>query len=174
VYQPLDADLTTLATNGFGTGANQVVQLDSNGFIPPAISKISFRATKGGTNQTITAAVTTKITFTTEDFDVGSYYDNTNSKWTPPAGTCCIFATVQNASTATSGDTLVVTIYKNGVAFRNWSISQAGNNSNGIQAQLIDQCSGTDFYEVYMTIGGTGSKTVSGGIAASAFEGYML
>lgn len=33
-YQPLDADLTTLATNGFGSSANKIPQFDSSGWLP--------------------------------------------------------------------------------------------------------------------------------------------
>jgi hypothetical protein len=33
-YQPLDSDLTTLASNGFGSSANKIPQFDSSGWLP--------------------------------------------------------------------------------------------------------------------------------------------
>jgi hypothetical protein len=78
----------------------------------------SFSAHKNGTPQLFVTNVNTKVTFTTEAYDVGSYYDAANSKWTPPAGGVLLVAAVTMDATFTTVNNWYLFIYKNGAAFK--------------------------------------------------------
>lgn len=127
-----------------------------------------FSAHKNGTDQTgIVASTFTKITFTTELFDVGSYYDAANSKWTPPAGIVLVTAGVASLGVVANASTYVI-LYKNGTRFRD-SISVPGgtNTSNGLA--VIEQANGTDYYEIYIFTGSAGTATALGNPTSNSF-----
>jgi hypothetical protein len=183
-----DASLTQIAAGGLASGQHTKWQYNSTldggtgGFVLVSAStpivKYAFSAHKNGTNQTgIASSVATKITFTTEAFDVGSYYDAANSKWTPPAGMVCLTAHCLGTTTNMSDNaTQAVYIYKNGAAIRQTSCPQPGTaNPLGNYISTIDQANGTDYYEVYWLGNGGGSnRTVDGSIIATYFQGWFL
>jgi len=107
-------------------------------YFAPSV-RASFFARKSA-NQSAIAGLT-KITFNTEEFDVGSCYDTTNNRWTPPAGTCQIMICLHFSSIASPPDGYVI-LYKNGAIYRS---SNFGTHT----LTVIDQCNGTDYYEVY-------------------------
>lgn len=132
-----------------------------------------FSANKNATAQTGIASVTfTKLTFTTEEFDNGSYYDAVNSKWTPPIGKCRISATALTTHTSTGSNQLA--IYKNGV------VAKAGLNANtalantGVSVSGVFDCSGTDYFELYLYATSATTAAVNGGIDNTHFEGEMV
>lgn len=136
----------------------------------------SFAANKNGVNQTAIPSVTwTKVTFGTEDFDEGSHYDASNSRWTPPAGKVRISAAVYVSDGVVDQAQSLLAIYKNGSAFRYVAIANAsGANGFVLNGSYLDNANGTDYYEIYVNCGGAGDKTVHGSQAYSFFQGQTL
>jgi hypothetical protein len=142
-------------------------------------SQPAFSAHKNGTNQgSIATATFTKVTFETEVFDVGGFYNNASgasgSRWTPPAGKVMVIANVFWSAGTTSG-TFIASIYKKGVRFKdNFVFNPTATAAFGNQVVIIDDADGTDYYEAFV-FGATGtSLTVDGTISATYFMGYML
>lgn len=139
--------------------------------------KYCFRAHKNGTNQTgITTGTPTLVTFGTEDFDIGSYYNTTNSRWTPPAGKYIINAYITQA-TANMVDTarIGLYIYKNGSAiqFAPEAVSGSGIvQGHGITG-IVD-ADGDDYFEIYATFSGGGDKTIDGTAIQTFFSGWEV
>lgn len=103
---------------------------------PSPAERSSFSARKSVTQTGIN--ISALITFDTETFDVGSFYGS--NRWTPPSGTVILTATL-SFSDISAGDGYVH-IYKNGSVYR---VSDIGVHT----LTIIDQCNGTDYYEVY-------------------------
>lgn len=137
-------------------------------------AKASFSAHKNAVDQTGIADVTqTKVTFGTEVYDVGGYFDAaTNYRWTPPAGKVRLIFGARLAGTTPA--TTVVYIFKNGANFR-----QLVNNNFVSDDMLLvvvdDDANGTDYYEafVYMDVA-SGTVTVRGATTDTWFSGTML
>ncbi len=139
-------------------------------------SKASFHANKNGTDQTGLAANTeTKVTFTTEVFDIGSYYDAANSKWTPPAGKVLIGGMLFFTAGTVAAGTIEAVIYKNGAAvfyFIGTIVTTSGVQS--VYVETLDDANGTDYYELYGQAGGAGTKTVDGRGTLTYFWGTAI
>lgn len=135
-----------------------------------------FSANKNGTNQTgITSATWTKVTFDTEDWDEGSHYDTTNSRWTPPPGKVRIAAAVYVSVGVVDQAQSILAVYKNGSAYRYVAIANAsGTNGFVLNGAVIDSANGADYYEIYINSAGAGDKTVSGSQAYTFFQGELL
>jgi hypothetical protein len=134
--------------------------------------RASFCANKNGTNQTISFDTWTKVTLTTEKWDTGSYYDAANSKWVPPAGKVRLSAHVY--AYGTTGTTfLAVKLYKNGSAFSYGGIV-TGSGALLLVVAALDNPNGTDYYELYCYVSGTGTATISGSIVETTFEGEQI
>lgn len=161
-------DLTGFAvTNSF----NSVKVFDPIGTISP---KPAFSATKNGTSQTgIASATQTKVTFTTEDFDQGGYYDSTNSRWTPPAGVVRISACISANNSLTTDTGLINSIYKNG-AFLKRSQNTVANTFGNAVVSIVDLANGTDYYEVYVNGTSGGTFDVAGATWNTYFQGEAI
>ena len=87
--------------------------------IDARLPKIAFSAYMGST-QSIPDSTPTKVQFGTEDYDVGSYYDNaTNYRFTPlVAGYYLITGRVQLGSLSTAGALGLLEVYKNGSSYK--------------------------------------------------------
>lgn len=138
----------------------------------------SFSAHKNGVDQTgISSGVDTKVTFGTEVFDVGSYFDSaTNSRWTPPAGKVMITAQLWITGTFTgSTGATNLNIYKNGSLFRAGFFYTGGTNASVATCTIIDNPNGTDYYEVYVNqTTSSGTVTVKGAATWTFFMGTLL
>ena len=135
---------------------------------PPAgggsATPTGFRASKGGTNQTgITAAVNTKVTFPTEEYDHGGFYDPILSRWTPPAGIVHITGEIYYSSGPTAGSGMYLLVYKNGALLKRGSTVSA-YAVDGVNVDVDDMANGTDYYELF-TIYNAGSAAAISGIA---------
>jgi hypothetical protein len=141
-----------------------------------ALSVVGFRATKGGTAQTNVATglgtVFTKIIFPTEDYDLGSYYDAPNSRWTPPAGLVHIDVALHATNTVPVTQ-FYVYVYKNGVALER-GLGTSGVATSGTQVSVDDVANGTDFYEVYVTHNAGANITIDGTSAFTFFNGHPV
>ena len=134
-----------------------------------------FHATKGSTDQTGIVDVTdTKITFTTESYDGGGYYDAANSKWTPPAGAVRISAGIYFTGTIASAAIAKLHIYKNGSVFKTTYSASASTGVRNMVITCVDVADGDDYYEVYGQCDVTGTVTANGAQTNSWFEGEVI
>jgi len=137
--------------------------------------KPAFSAHKNGTDQTgITSGANTKITFGTEAYDIGSYYDAANSKWTPPAGRVALSATLYVTANVVDGNLYLGMIFKNGGLYKIRYEVSANAVTQGVSVYCEDDANGTDSYEVYFNGAGAGNKTISGQTFDSYFQGHVL
>jgi hypothetical protein len=137
---------------------------------------ISFSANKGGVDQNFATGTLTKITFTTEDWDVGGYYDAVNSKFIPPAGKYLLTVSLGYSGGLVDQSPYVVYIYKNGSAHRAATTLYSGTGVQGFTATIaaVVDANGSDFFEAYAAGQGTGTKTVNGVTALSYMTGARL
>jgi hypothetical protein len=140
-------------------------------------SKPCFSANKNGTHQTgVPSATDTKVTFTTEEFDNGGYYDAANSKWVPPAGIARVTVGIAftNANMV-DGSGFRAEIWKNGVKFReSFSVTASTGAQGPAHCSCLIPVNGTDYIEAYARCDGAGDKTVSGNTIVSFFCGEMV
>lgn len=127
----------------------------------------AFVANKGGTPQTVPAVTATVVTFASEEFDAGGRFSG--SQWTPAPGLYRLCASIMFFG-STPAATNSLRIRKNGVAVRQvQELSQDGTNTLAISCLV--QASGTDTFDVAVSLGGSGDKTIVGGEANTWFEG---
>ena len=138
----------------------------------PAAAK--FSAWKNGTDQTgILSATYTKVTFGTEYFDIGGYYDTSTSRYTPPAGYYHFTATIYHTANIVDQQEYIAAIYKNGVSVLEFSLRASGTGPQLAAVFGTLQANGTDYFEAYTYGGGAGNKTVSGGFY-TRFEAFAV
>jgi hypothetical protein len=78
-------------------------------------SQPGFSASKNTVDQTgIATGTFTKLTFPTEEWDDGGFYDAPNSKWTPPSGLVHITGGARMTAGVVDQAIMVVTLYKDG------------------------------------------------------------
>jgi hypothetical protein len=129
-------------------------------------------------NQTgVVSATPTKILFDTETYDVGSFFDAaTNHRWTPPAGTVALSASMYGTGTIASGSSTALFLYKNGA--QAFQINAFGATGAGFaNGTFFDRANGTDYYEVFAYITTTsGTVTLSAATAPllNFFQGFWI
>lgn len=133
-----------------------------------------FLATKsgspGGDQGSIASLTATLITFGTEVYDTGSYYDTGTSTWTPPAGYVRIAARASLSGT-TASTTMWVAIYKDGNTLSKF-VCQSGT---WIAACRVDDyADGNNAYTVYCYGTTAGTITVSGDAKYTEFSGIRF
>jgi hypothetical protein len=133
----------------------------------------SFFASKNATDQTgIASATYTKVAFTTAISNVGGYYDATNSKWTPPAGSYLVNAAFLLSAGIVDQARAAILIYKNGTVYRaSWN-GLSGTSNQSIVANVPIEAGGSDYFEIFAFIDGAGDKTINGSEVYSWFSGY--
>ena len=168
-FQPLDADLTSIAAAA--TNAAFYYRVGSGNWQPVVIGTgLSFSsgtlsstaavsgAARGFTaysaaNQTINSATWTKLVLGTTSYNNGSYYDTAQSRYTPPAGETGFTISVL-CETLVLGSNAYVALYKNGTLLR----FAANNTTDGsVLGSFFDQANGTDYYEAWVFATSTGS-----------------
>ncbi len=115
-------------------------------------SEPSFQARRGGGNQTgVVPGVFTKVQLNVEEWDVGSYYDNTtNFRFTPLiAGKYQVNFQVTLLSMA-GGVAIMAEVQKNGTGFKRGRNIVGGANTAGVSlACLVDMNGSTDYIEFF-------------------------
>lgn len=135
-------------------------------------TRASFKVHKNGTHQTINTTTPTKLTWSTEAFDVGSYF--ASDKWTPPAGTAILTAAAVTRTDYTDSETFYVRIYKNGSFFAGAHGDGASNLVAGASVSVVDQCNGSDYYEVYVASAAETTWLIEGASQYTFFSGSMI
>lgn len=176
-FAPLDSPAfignPTAPTAGQGDNDTSIA---TTAFVQTAMGSggqaVDFRAWKNNVAQAIPGSAYTKLTFSTEVFDRGSYYDPALSRWTPPAGYVHISVAVfVNGLVAGGQNYLGIT--KNGAAAAFHVAGMlAASTSDGLSLGVDDICNGTDYYEVILFTSGTG-PSVDGG-TPTFFCGHVI
>lgn len=124
----------------------------------------SFLAHKNSVNQvSISSATDVKITFPTEEWDTGGYYDAATSQWTPPAGKWRVSAMIGFAATnGLDNEDLIVRLYRDGVNFKQFIAHRGGNTADSVLLSTLVSASGSNVYEVYAFKSGAGDGEVLG------------
>ncbi len=168
----LVAGIVELATN-----AETIEGSDANRVVSPAslkASRIAFKAHKNNVVQTIAANTFTDVTFGTEEFDVGSYYDLATSRWTPPAGIYRVSFVARVDTGIADGEAVVVAIYKNGSIVAANNAKQSGSTATSSLVTTLVQVNGTDYINAVILGSGSGGKDVSGLPAYTHFSGEAI
>lgn len=160
-----------------GTANQIIVTNDGDGTITLSLATFpKFSAHKNGTDQTSVATATpTKVTFTTEEYDVGSAYDAPNSKWIPGIIGKAHIDIYLEWTSSVDQKAHIVYIYKNGAAYKGGAINSSGTGYHYTTLScnvLVDAV--TDYFEVYAYQETGGNKTISGRVVHTWFMGHML
>jgi hypothetical protein len=161
-----------LTAGNVTTNANLTGDVTSVGNVATITALSRFSATKGGTNQTgIVDSTITQVTFSTEDYDIGSRF--ASDAWTPPAGPIVMSAGYLAVGTITVGNAAVIVIRKNGSDFRKSTFS-ASTDLVGCQiCGIEDVANGTDVYTIWCNIDVTsGTGTIAGQTTNTWFNGH--
>jgi hypothetical protein len=128
----------------------------------------AFSAYKATTNQTVTSAVWTKVTFNTEEFDTASNF--ASDRFTPTtAGYYQVNSTIA-ANAGSAGDSYMA-FYKNGSAYKVFALTAtlAYGQFNG--GCVVYFNGSTDYLEVYVNKTGSGTVSVIAGQPDTWFNG---
>ncbi len=154
-----------------GTGATQ------SGF--GGVNTPSFSAKMSSGQDIGYTGVWTKLNFTNEQFDIGSYYDATNSRFTPPSGKYFVYYSIfYYGSIGNTLSYLYSQIYKNGSGVST-SRGRYNSTSTNFSAMTLTngqifELNGTDYLEAYalsdnVSVGSTIVDNVS-----SIFGAYKI
>jgi len=136
----------------------------------------SFSVHKNNFNQNgLSAAIWTKITWTTKEFDTNGDFDIiTNDRFTPTVADKYILSASIGITAATEGDLLRVAIYKNGLGHKLTGM-EAGSPTPIIALNLtatVDANGTTDYFEVFAYLQGGGN--ISGNKQETFFTGARV
>lgn len=171
---------TTTGAAIIGGGAGVAGRVSADNF--RATNQPCFSAHKNGTHQTgITDGTFTKVTLTTEAFDIGSFYDAANSRWTPPAGMVAIdggifVGATTGAELMTTNGAVVLSLYKNGVRYKdsNTFVAALGAGFAATTLGIVDRANGTDYYELFIFGTTTTTFRVDGTANNTYFMGSVI
>lgn len=138
-----------------GTGTTGAVVNFQRHYPPPL-----FRARKT-TTQTINNSVTTKVTYTTEDFDTDGFYDPSTSRFQPSIpGYYQLTATIRLQGVI-NNHRLDMAFYINGVE----DIASGGNqqeaNDSGMSITALLYLNGSQYVEVYVNQNSGGNRSTN-------------
>ena len=165
------------ANLNIAAAADVQAQTSTTTLLTPAslAQKVSFRARSAGDQTGIADSTYTKATLATEDWDVGSCYDTSLSRWTPPAGKVVMHFGLAITGTWLAGANVQAALYKNGAIYNFGASPNAASTSQNLcQGVAVDNANGTDYYEVY-GFADVSASTASfvAGIPQTYFEGWQ-
>ena len=135
----------------------------------------AWKAHKGSGDQTgIASGAWTKVTFGSEVFDTLDIYNAGASSVTPRVGIYEFRATLSITGGVVDSGLYGAAIYKNGTRIAEAIINASGTDQISPSVSCFDYTDGSGTYEVYVFGNGTGTKTVSGNVAATWFEGRYV
>lgn len=172
VYNPASARVGAKGDKGEAGDQGEIGPQGSSFIGIGAMAECAFNAKYSGTFA-VTSASTALLPVATENFDVGSFYNNTttNYKWTPPSGVVQINGMARGLSNGASQSfTGALILLKNGSEVIRAGLTFAGSGSPNEPAATIayvDEANGTDYYQ--LAVAGVASFT--GNVIAVDFSG---
>ena len=137
----------------------------------------AFSVTKGGTNQTgVVSGTATKVTWSTEEFDVGGVF--ASDKFTcDVAGKYHFYFALKLTGNVLYDN--AVYLYKNGssVKYANYFIAYDSGANTGVPTMQLEatlDLAVSDYVEVYVHQESSSDQTIDGGTSATWFTGYKV
>jgi hypothetical protein len=168
---PLGGSISLSTVNAI---VGRTVTLDATSVSASAISvanvqefpRQAFSAHKKGTNQT---SASHSLTFGTEDFDIGGAY--ASSAWVPAAGKSRLKVQVQLTWTTAGTGNVILSINKNGTAFREKfeTYDTSDDSAHTIDLDCLVDANGTDSFTAAAVLSGTGVASVIAGATPRSF-----
>jgi hypothetical protein len=122
-----------------------------------------------GTNQSLTAAIYTKLQINTEEFDTNSNYDTSTYRFTP---TVAGYYQVSGGFSLTATGIPFIMVYKNGARYKDGVYTYSSNAFVVSMSCLVYLNGSTDYVELY---GRTeAGSTVNSGSNLTWFQGVMV
>ena len=173
-FGALKQNATTAATGvvQLATDAQVQAQASTTAAVTPSnlAQRVSFRAHKNGTAQTgIVSGTETLVTFGTAVFNIGGYFNTSNSRFTPPAGTYRFSARSLTSGGAVDQAVYGLIVYKNGAKLVEDYDTWSGAVNATARIDVTDTANGTDYYEIYFAGFGAGNKSLNGAAASTFF-----
>ena len=149
-------------------------------------NKPAFLVTRNSSQGSISDNAATKVQFNNEIFDTDNTFDSSsNYRWTPGvAGKIFMTAGVDVDVGGSAAFTINVSIYKSGSKAAEYHLQQAdydfpANTVQHYHVNLIDQCTDSNYYEVYIQANNQGNDDISVGSTTSVtysafFGGYKI
>lgn len=139
----------------------------------------SFSAHKNAVDQTGVAGswAVTKLTYTTENWDIEGCYDATNSKFTPNVAGYYMIKAVAQILNLASGSEAGLYVYKNNASWKRGPISGSVSSSGymSVAADTIVYLNGsTDYIEIYITQSSGSTRTVLSAVDATWFQAMRV
>lgn len=162
----IDNNVGVLTIIDGGTGTHKKVQKIS-------LTAPAFSATKGGTDQNgVVDSTFTAVTWPTENYDIGGHF--ASNTWTPPTGKVSLSAQVSVTGTIAVGAIVAVSIYKNGLNYRQRTAYAQVADQAQAAITIEDFSNGTDAYTVRVFVDSTGDSTVAGVATGTFFSGHVF
>jgi len=155
-----------------GTNAMTV----SSGGVVTQPNNPMFKVT-GADNVALTNNTYTKVTFNSEEFDVGGYYDSTtNYRYTPQvAGKYFIYGKVYITYGSSAVENIYIAIYKNGVLVDKFQSLMGTTNYGSVQtSSLIEMNGSSDYVEIYTKASHSTDAVYYSGGTLGEFSGYRI
>lgn len=140
------------------------------------VSNPMFKVT-GADNVALTNNTYTKVTFNSEEFDVGGYYDSTtNYRYTPQvAGKYLIYGRVYITYGSEATENIYIAIYKNGTAAQQFARSDDNSQYGSIQiSSLVEMNGSSDYVEIYTKASSSTNAVYYAGGLLGEFSGYRI
>jgi len=149
--------------------------IDSNGVVTQPNNPM-FKV-KGVDNIALTNNTYTKVTFNSEEFDVGGYYDSTtNYRYTPQvAGKYFIYGKVYITYGSSAVENIYIAIYKNGVLVEVFQSLMGATNYGSVQvSSLIEMNGSSDYVEIYTKASHSTDAVYYSSGRLGEFSGYRI
>jgi len=168
--------MSILRTNQIqDTSGNSAMMIDSNGVVTQPNNPM-FKV-KGVDNIALTNNTYTKVTFNSEEFDVGGYYDSTtNYRYTPQvAGKYFIYGKVYITYGSSAVENIYIAIYKNGVLVEVFQSLMGATNYGSVQvSSLIEMNGSSDYVEIYTKASHSTDAVYYSSGRLGEFSGYRI
>ena len=167
IYQPATPDGTLRIGVGNADNPTEVGQFNANGYKPTTAP--AFEAYLGS-NQSLSAATTTKIEFDNAVFNVNSNFDTSNNRFQPNVAG---YYQINSSVYASVNGRALIRLYKNGASYK------YGTDISPTTARLIS-CSWfvylngtTDYLEIYLWRE-TAGNVLGSNTQYSLFSGFLV
>ncbi|WP_273793492.1 tail fiber domain-containing protein [Brucella anthropi] len=137
-------------------------------------TEVAFSVNKGGTNQNVSASITTKLTWSNEIFDTNNNFDISTGRFTPTVAGKYIVTLGAYCNTGGSSFGCTSRIYKNGgeIAAGHVNTTSTILDSIPVASTIVDMNGTTDYLEGYVT--NHGGTSVIGATPYTYFTGALL
>jgi hypothetical protein len=156
-------------------GTNTITLPAATGTVAVTGNIPTFRVGKTDSAQSIATGTFTKVTFNSETFDTNSNF--ASSTFTPTVAGYYQFNANALFNTITSGQVVIIAIYKNGAAYTRGSGGYLNNTSGDIEltvSALIQANGSTDYFDVYVYQNSGGNRDIFNSEVLTSFSGCLV